>query len=118
MVTEKRSIVEISFKPEASEARVEEEVALDEPVCIFVNEEYHATLITTPVQKRELALGYLLTSGVIASIQDVKSISFRGKDVFVELWKTVDLREASIAMMNLIVTSCGSRMGETSFKLL
>ncbi|MBS7619115.1 formate dehydrogenase accessory sulfurtransferase FdhD [Candidatus Bathyarchaeota archaeon] len=118
MMTEKRNIVEVSFKPEPFESRIEEEVALDEPVCIFVNGEYHATLITTPDQKRELALGYLLTSGVITSIQDVKSISFRGKDVFVELWKTVDLREASINMMNLIVTSCGSRIAEPAFKLL
>jgi len=118
MMTEKRSIVEVSLKPEASESRKEEEVALDEPVCIFVNGDYHVTLITTPDKKSELALGYLLTSGVITSIQDVKSISLRGKDVFVELGRIVDLREASIAMMNLIVTSCGSGIREPSFKLL
>lgn len=116
MRTEKRSIHIIRFKQEASESWIEE-VALDEPVCIFVNGDYHATLIATPDQKRELALGYLLTGGVITSIQEVKSIGFRGGDIFVDLWREVDLREASINIMNLIVTSCGSRVEAKPLKL-
>lgn len=99
----------ISRKPEFSIDQIIDELALDEPICIFINDEYHVTLIATPDMIKELAVGYLLSEGIIYSIEEIKSISFRGKDVHVALIKDVDLRKISVDMMNLIVTACGSR---------
>ncbi len=108
MATERRSIRSINLgeRPESVEA--EEELALDEPLCIFVNDEYHVTLIATPEMKRELAAGYLLTQGVIESTEEIEGIEMDGGNVKVGLTGSVDLREASVSMMNLIVTACGS----------
>ena len=108
MVTEGRKIRSISLgeHPEAGDAV--EELALDEPVCIFVNDEYHVTLIATPELREELAAGYLLTQGIIESVKEIEGIEIDDGDVKVKLNGAVDLREASVSMMNLIVTACGS----------
>ena len=108
MVTESRRIRSISLGEHPASDEAEEELALDEPVCIFVNDEYHVTLIATPEQREELAAGYLLTQGIIESVKEIEGIEIDDGDVKVELTGAVDLREASVSMMNLIVTACGS----------
>lgn len=108
-----RKVLSIRLKPRMA-VEIEDEVALDEPTCLFVNGEYHVTLIATPIMSRELAMGYLLSGGVVSSADEVKSIKFRGNDVFLELKNEVDLREASIGMMNLIVTACASAPRRTT----
>jgi len=108
VVTERREIRSISLggKPEAEDA--EDELALDEPLCIFVNGEYHVTLIATPELERELAAGYLLTQGVIESVDEITGVEVEDGNVGVTLSGAVDLRGASVSMMNLIVTACAS----------
>jgi FdhD protein len=117
MVTEKRQIQLISRKPDLSINQIMDELASDEPICIFINGEYHVTLIATPDMLKELAIGYVISEGIINSFQEIKSIRFRGKDVFIDLLKDVDLRKKSVEMMNLIVTACGStpRIRENDF---
>jgi len=105
---ERRRVLRVVLKPSAMFSRIEDEVALDEPMCIFVNGNYHVTLISTPAMQRELAVGYLFGEGVIDSIDDVQSMEFRGTDVHIALKGDVDLREAAVSMMNLIVTACAS----------
>jgi len=108
VVTEIRRIRSISLGEHTASAEAEEELALDEPVCIFVNGEYHVTLIATPELREELAAGYLLTRGIIESVEEIEDIEIDDGNVKVELTGAVDLREASVSMMNLIVTACGS----------
>jgi FdhD protein len=108
VVTERRKIWSISLgeRPEAEEA--EGELALDEPICIFVNGEYHVTLIATPEMERELAVGYLLTQGVMESVDEIEGVEMDDGNVKVTLIDSVDLRGASVSVMNLIVTACAS----------
>lgn len=47
-----------------------EEVSLD----IFVNEEFYAALMCTPIEGKELAVGFLFSEGVVSSISSIKSI--------------------------------------------
>ncbi len=105
---ETRRVLRVVLKPSTMVSHVEDEVALDEPMCIFVNGDYHVTLISTPAMQRELSVGYLFGEGVIDSIDDIQSIEFRGTDVHITLKGDVDLREAAVSMMNLIVTACAS----------
>lgn len=105
---EMRKVLRIELKPRVMVSEVDDEVALDEPICIFVNGDYHVTLIATPTMQKELAVGYLFGEGVIDSVDDVKSIELEGTDVHVTLKYEVDLREAAVSMMNLIVTACAS----------
>jgi FdhD protein len=107
-VTESRRIRSISLGGHPTSIDAEDELALDEPVCIFVNGEYDVTLIATPEMRGELAAGYLLTQGIIESVDEIEAVEIDGGNVKVELTGAVDLREASVSMMNLIVTACGS----------
>jgi len=108
MATERRRIRSISLGEQTASIEAEDELALDEPVCIFVNGEYHVTLIATPELREELAAGYLLTQGIIESVEEIDCIEMDDGNVNVALTGAVDLREASVSMMNLIVTACGS----------
>jgi FdhD protein len=108
MVTEKRIVQAIDLGPTRKRGEALDEVALDEPVCVFVNGEYHVTLIATPELKKELAVGYLLSGGILGSVDDIASIETRNSDVLVETRGRVDLRGAMVDMMNLIVTACSA----------
>jgi FdhD protein len=105
LVTERRRIQVIDLGPARSVGGVIDELALDEPVRIFVNGEHHSTLIATPEMRRELAVGYLLSEGVIDSLNDVASIETRDNDVIVDTSREIDLREATTNVMNLIATT-------------
>ena len=109
MVTETRKINKITMKPQPITEETLDELALDEPTCIFINEEYHVTLISSPHMKKELAVGYLISEAIIRGPQEIRSISFRENDVYIDLTKQIDLRKISVGMMNLIVTACGSK---------
>ena len=109
MELESRKVLSITLRPRPAAVEAEDEVAVDEPTCIFLNGEYHVTLIATPTMKKELALGYLHSEGVIDSMEDIRTIRLRGNDVLLELGGDVDVREAAVDMMNIVVTACGSR---------
>jgi FdhD protein len=44
------------------------------PLDIFVNYEFYAALMCTPIEVKELAIGFLFSEGVISSINSIKSI--------------------------------------------
>ncbi len=117
MVTERRRIRSVSLGDRPASEEAVDELALDEPVCIFVNDEYHVTLIATPEMREELAVGYLLTQGVVDEVEEMESIEVDGNDVRVDLHGEAALRGASVSMMNLIVTACGSSPREAGAQI-
>ncbi|MEE8570967.1 MAG: formate dehydrogenase accessory sulfurtransferase FdhD [Candidatus Bathyarchaeia archaeon] len=54
---------------------VDEAVAIEAPVNIFINDEYVITLLSTPKFKKELAIGWLYDEGVLESMNQLKQIS-------------------------------------------
>jgi len=105
---EERKITRITFNPTPIKKEITDIVALDESTCVFINGEYHVTLITTPSEKEELAIGFLFCEGIIDSIRDVKSIEIQRKDIYVNVNKKIDLRKAVAHRTNLITTACNS----------
>lgn len=87
---------------------VEDEVAVDEAVCIFVNGEYYRTLIASPTMKRELVVGHLIGEGVIDSVNDIRELKIEPLRVHVELHSDVDLDFLNWIRLDLITTACGS----------
>lgn len=87
---------------------LEDEVAADEAVCIFVNDEYYRTLIASPTMRRELAIGHLMTEGVIDSVEDVVEIDETPFKVRVETKRQVDLETMIRLRGDLILTACGA----------
>ena len=58
-------------------------IVLEEPLEIRVNSEAFATLMRTPGDDRDLALGFLYAEGVIDSRADIGALSIHGKDALV-----------------------------------
>jgi len=86
----------------------EDEVALDDAVCIFLNDEFFRTLIATPLMKKELVVGHLLSEGTITSIDEILEVEVKPPKVSIVLKKDVDLELQSMSKMSLITTACGS----------
>ena len=83
-------------------------VASDAAVCIFINDEYYRTLIATPTMIDELVVGHLFGEGVIKSLDDLKKMEVSPLKVYVELKGDVDLDLLTLGKVDLITTACGS----------
>jgi FdhD protein len=60
-------------------------VAVEEPLALHVNGRKVVTLLYTPPMAIELALGYLLSEGLINSRDDVRSLSLRKGRVVIDI---------------------------------
>ena len=76
------------------------------PVSIFVNGECMATLMCTPEDLQDLALGHLLNAGLISGKTDITgcSVCKAEKEVYVSLNKVV---EKGTRFSDVITTACG-----------
>jgi FdhD protein len=104
----KITVTKVKVKPNYLVSNVEDEVAVEAPLCIFINEDYYATLLATPTMKKELAVGFLFSENIIHSIDDVQLIDSRENDIKVQLKTNINLRNATMDTMNLIMTACSS----------
>lgn len=76
------------------------------PVSIFVNGDCMATLMCTPEDLQDLALGHLLNAGLISGIRDITgcSVCKAEKEVYVSLNRAV---EKGMRFSDVITTACG-----------
>ena len=93
---------------ERSKREIDDVVASDEAVCVFINDEFYRTMIATPGMTRELVLGHLFTEGVIGSMDDVAELEVLLLKVHVELRGEVDFERLNMSKVDLITTACGS----------
>jgi len=87
-------------------------VAEERPLHIFLNQTHYVTILCSPSQLKELAIGHLLAEGVLKSIDDIQEIRLRkdGK-CRVRLRPGVDAEKrisVSQPFARLILSSCGS----------
>lgn len=61
-------------------SEVTREVVSEEPLVIFVGDQLLVTLMCTPGGELEIALGYLITEGIIRSRKEIGGISFCEQD--------------------------------------
>ena len=93
---------------ERSKREIEDVVASDEAICIFINGEFYRTMIASPGMARELVLGHLYTEGVIGSTDEVAGLEVLPLKVNVELRGEVDFKLLNMSKVDLITTACGS----------
>ena len=87
-------------------------VAEERPLYIFLNQTHYVTILCSPSQLKELAIGHLLSEGVLKSIDDIREIRLEkdGK-CRVRLRPGVDAQKrisVSQPFARLIVSACGS----------
>lgn len=89
-------------------SRMEDVIALDEAICIYVNMEYYRTLVASPDMLEELSVGHLLCEGVIGSTEEIRSLEASQGRIYVELKGEVDLASISQLRRDALTTACGA----------
>lgn len=87
-------------------------VAEETPLHIFLNRTHYVTIICSPNQLKELAIGHLLSEGVLKSTNEIREVRMekRGK-CGVKLKPDIDAEKRisiSQPFTRLIVSACGS----------
>ncbi len=106
LVTKVRSIkVDLNEKVER---RVGEDVAIEAPVSVKVNGETFVTLIASPFEQKELAIGHLLGEGIISTLGEVDDISVKEGQVDVRVSADISKRLDLAREVKVVTTACGS----------
>jgi FdhD protein len=87
-------------------------VAEETPLHIFLNQTHYVTILCSPNQLKELAIGHLLSEGVLKSTKEIKEIRIeKGGKCRVILKPDIDAEKRisiSQPFTRLIVSACGS----------
>lgn len=87
-------------------------VATEEPLHIFINRKHYVTLLCSPINKHELAVGHLVSEGLIKSPDEIKEIKMlKNGKCKVSLKPGVDVQarfKTSLPFSRLILSACGS----------
>ncbi len=87
-------------------------VAEETPLHIFLNQTHYATILCLPTQLKELAVGYLLSEGVIKAVNEIQEIRInkQGK-CQVRLKREINLEKrisTAQPFARVVLSSCGS----------
>jgi FdhD protein len=87
-------------------------VAEETPLHIFLNQTHYVTILCSPSQLKELAVGHLLSEGVLKSTREIREIRMeKGGKCLVRLKPDIDAEKRisiSQPFTRLIVSACGS----------
>jgi len=87
-------------------------VAEEKPLHLFLNQTHYVTILCYPTLVKELAVGYLLSEGLLRSVDEISEIKFgKGGKCHVQLESGIDTRRriaASEPFSRLVLTACGS----------
>jgi len=106
--------VEVSRVDVASQSleRRLDQVAEERPLHLFLNQTHYVTILCSPTLLKELALGYLLSEGIVKSIGEISEVKFRkGGKCQVQLKPGVEAEKriaVSQPFTRLVLTACGS----------
>jgi FdhD protein len=99
--------VEITrIRSDDSQEILEDSVASDVALCIFVNGEFYKTLISSPGMFEELVVGHLYSEGVVSSPAGITELIIKPERVDVSLRYPVKLFEITMEKNQLLTTAC------------
>lgn len=85
-------------------------MAKEKPLYIFINKTQYATIFCTPENLQELAVGHLLSEGIIKSVDEIEAITFKENLCQVKLKPTLHIaNRLKIARQSsrIILSACG-----------
>jgi len=96
---------------EGSVKKIEDFVAVERPLHIFLGISPYATMLCTPVDLNELVVGHLLSEGIVRAVDEIHEIAFKEDGLcYVSLKPTVDV-EKRLRLLNrlhrIIPSACG-----------
>lgn len=89
---------------------VEDLVAVEVPVHLYVNGLHYTTIMATPTMLGELALGYALGEGLLtlSNLSELKSVKVEENAVRLEVVGDVEVRIRAARAPRFVPTACGS----------
>ena len=87
-------------------------VAQEKPLYLFLNRALYATIFCTPSKLKELAVGHLVSEGIVKSIEEIEEVNLRKDVCRVKLTPSVDLdKRLSLSkhFQRVILSACGSK---------
>jgi FdhD protein len=89
-------------------------VAEEKPLHIYINRIHFATIFCSPSDLKELAIGHLLSQGIIRTHEEVEDVSLEEEQSVcnVKLERDVDIERAlklSNSLSRVILSACGSQ---------
>jgi len=116
----KVEIVKVDVSAKKSQ-KMTDYVAEEKPLHIFLNKTRYVTIFCSPSNLKELAVGHLLSEGIVKSVEEIDEIGFRGKGVcYVKLKGSIDLEKRLKLVTHfsrVIFSACGSTSPYDSGKL-
>ncbi|MEM2675960.1 MAG: formate dehydrogenase accessory sulfurtransferase FdhD [Candidatus Bathyarchaeia archaeon] len=90
--------------------KIEDYVAEEKPFHIFLNNRHYATIMCTPKDLKELAVGHLLTEGIVRAVEEIERITIEKDACHVNLKPSMNL-ENRLRMAGwfyrIIPSACG-----------
>jgi FdhD protein len=106
LVTRVRSVrIDLSEK---LQRQIVEEVAIEAPLTIKVNGRSFVTLMASPFEQKELALGHLIGEGIVKTLDEVESVDVTEGQVDVKISRDVSKRLELSSAVKVVTTACGS----------
>lgn len=87
---------------------IDEEVAVEVPVNIYINKQHIVTLLTSPSMLTELAVGHLFTQGFLEDKAVIDEVLVAGTDIHVKLKPKVKIELESSKLGRVVTTACTS----------
>jgi len=87
-------------------------VAQEKPLHLFLNRTLYATIFCTPSKLKELAVGHLVSEGIVKSIEEIEEVNLKKDVCRVKLTPSVDLdKRLSLSkhFQRVILSACGSK---------
>ena len=92
--------------------KMKDYVAEEKPLRIFLNKSHHATLLCSPSNLKELAIGHLLSEGIVKSIEEIEEIHIKAEGAcYVKLKPGINLKarlKISTPFSRVILSACGN----------
>ncbi|MCW4020200.1 MAG: formate dehydrogenase accessory sulfurtransferase FdhD [Candidatus Bathyarchaeota archaeon] len=104
-LTTKHEIMRVNLRKDSAE-KMKDEVIVEGRTELYINNEHYAVFLFSPFDVKELAIGHLLSGGIIESLSEIKSIDISKGRINVLLTKEVSFGPSRTP--KLIRTECGS----------
>ena len=92
--------------------KITDYVAEEKPLHVFINKTHYATILCSPSNSKELAVGHLLSEGIIKSVGEIKKLSLKTEAACtVRLKSKIDLEKRLKLLQSssrIILSACGS----------
>ncbi len=113
-ITIERKIVRFNVDSESFESKMDE-IVVEKRIELYINEKRIAVFVASPANIKELAVGYLMTEGIIDKADEINALEVSEDAVHVKISRKIS---ASTTQPSLILSACTGAGNAISSRLM